>query len=84
MHRELAVGAAAAGVGGRRRAVARRANTDASSALAVTVANGRWKLDGDEVAAPGGRPHGACFSGIPSAHPMKIWQDNEAPGARSP
>ena len=25
------------------------ANTDASSALAVTVANGRWKLDGDEA-----------------------------------
>jgi len=58
------------------------ANTDAGSALAVTVINdggNKYALAGDQLArnVGAGTYH---FSGIPSAHPMKVWDPNSVSG----
>ena len=52
-------------------------NVDAPNALAVSVVGGVYQLAGATTAYQvGARTY--HFSGIPSAHPMKLWQDDGA------
>ena len=50
-------------------------NTNESNAYAVTVQDGTYLLDNASAAHNVGA-HTYHFSGIPSGHPMMLWQDN--------